>query len=30
MNADGSNQTQLTLPPGINLLAHWGQLRVKA
>jgi TolB protein len=30
MNAEGSSQRQLTLPPGINLLAHWGQLRVKA
>jgi TolB protein len=28
MNADGTGQTQLTFPPGINLLAHWGELRV--
>jgi TolB protein len=28
MNADGSNLRQLTSPPGINLLAQWGQLRV--
>jgi len=28
MNADGTNQTQLTVPPGLNLLARWGQLRV--
>jgi Tol biopolymer transport system component len=29
MNADGSDQTQLTFPPGTNNLAHWGVLRVK-
>lgn len=29
MNADGTQQTQLTFPPGINNLAHWGELRVK-
>jgi TolB protein len=28
MNADGTNQTQLTFPPGVNNLAHWGELRV--
>jgi TolB protein len=28
MNADGTDQRQLTLPPGINLLAYWGVLRV--
>jgi TolB protein len=28
MNADGTNQAQLTSPPGINLIAHWGELRV--
>ncbi len=28
MNADGSGQTQLTYPPGVNNLAHWGVLRV--
>jgi Tol biopolymer transport system component len=28
MNADGTGETQLTFPPGLNLLAHWGQLRV--
>jgi Tol biopolymer transport system component len=30
MNADGSDQTQLTFPPGVNNLAHWGELRVKS
>ncbi len=30
MNADGSNQTQLTFPPGFNTLAQWGELRVHA
>jgi dipeptidyl aminopeptidase/acylaminoacyl peptidase len=31
LNADGSlpSPTQLTFPPGINLLANWGELRVK-
>ena len=28
MNADGTDQRQLTSPPGLNLLAHWGVLRV--
>jgi TolB protein len=28
MNADGTDQTQLTSGPGLNQLAHWGQLRV--
>ncbi len=30
LNADGtlSTATQLTFPPGMNLLAHWGELRV--
>ncbi len=30
MNADGSDEAQLTFPPGVNNLAHWGELRVKA
>jgi Tol biopolymer transport system component len=31
LNADGTlpTPTQLTFPPGINLLANWGELRVK-
>ncbi len=31
LNADGTlpTATQVTFPPGTNLLAHWGQLRVK-
>ena len=28
MNPDGSGQTQLTTPPGHNLFALWGELRV--
>ena len=28
MNADGTGQTQLTFPPGWNLFANWGVLRV--
>jgi TolB protein len=28
MNADGSGQTQLTNPPGLNLFANWGMVRV--
>ena len=28
MNADGSGATQITFPPGLNLLAHFGRLRV--
>ena len=28
MNADGSDVRQVTFPPGINLIAQWGQLRV--
>lgn len=28
MNADGTAQTQLTSPPGVNLLANWDELRV--
>jgi len=30
MNADGTNQTQLTNTAGLNLLANWGELRVKS
>jgi Tol biopolymer transport system component len=35
MNADGTNQTQLTFgtattPDGVNTLAHYGALRVKS
>ena len=29
MNEDGTQQTQLTAPPGVNNLAHWGELRIK-
>jgi len=29
MNANGTDQTQLTFPPGINLLAAWGVVRDK-
>jgi TolB protein len=31
LNPDGTlpTATQVTLPPGINLVAHWGELRVK-
>jgi len=29
MNADGSQLRQLTFPPGINLVANWGELRVR-
>jgi len=28
MNADGTGETQLTFPPGWNLFANWGVLRV--
>jgi len=28
MNADGTGQTQMTFPPGINNIANWGLLRV--
>src|SRR5262249_43754427 len=28
MNADGTGQTQLTNPPGVNTLANWGVVRV--
>ncbi len=28
MNADGTQQSQLTFPPGVNNLAHWGELRL--
>jgi len=28
MNADGSDVSQLTFPPGIHLIAQWGQVRV--
>ena len=28
MNADGTGQRQLTTPPGLNLFANWGVLRV--
>jgi TolB protein len=28
MRADGTQQTQLTSPPGVNNLANWGELRV--
>ena len=27
MNVDGTEQTQLTSAPGVNLLANWGELR---
>jgi hypothetical protein len=27
MNADGTQQTQLTFPPGINLFPKWARLR---
>jgi TolB protein len=30
MNADGTNQAQLTNTAGLNLLANWGELRVKS
>jgi Tol biopolymer transport system component len=31
MNADGTGiPTQLTFPPGLNVLASWGVIRVKA
>jgi TolB protein len=29
INADGTNPTQLTTTAGLNLLANWGELRVK-
>ena len=29
MNADGTGAVQLTQPPGLNLFANWGELRVK-
>jgi TolB protein len=29
MNADGADVVQLTTPPGLNLFANWGELRVK-
>ena len=29
MKADGTEVTQITSPPGVNLLANWGELRVK-
>jgi TolB protein len=29
MNADGTGVQQLTVPPGFNNLANWGELRVK-
>jgi TolB protein len=29
MNADGTEVTQITNTPGVNLLANWGELRVK-
>jgi TolB protein len=29
MNVDGTDQTQLTFPPGMNLLAAWGVVRAK-
>jgi TolB protein len=29
MNADGTGQVQLTNTPGMNLLANWGELRVR-
>jgi TolB protein len=28
INADGTQPTQLTFPPGQNLLANWGEIRV--
>jgi TolB protein len=30
MNADGTGAVQMTTPPGLNLFANWGELRVKA
>ena len=30
MNADGTGQTQMTSPPGFNLFANWGVLRVRS
>ena len=29
MNADGTGAVQMTTPPGLNLFANWGELRVK-
>ncbi|SCL35186.1 WD40-like Beta Propeller Repeat [Micromonospora rhizosphaerae] len=29
MTPDGTGQTQLSFPPGINLFANWGELRVR-
>jgi len=29
MNSDGTGVVQLTTPPGLNLFANWGELRVK-
>ena len=29
MNADGTGAVQMTAPPGLNLFANWGELRVK-
>lgn len=29
MNADGTNAVQMSAPPGLNLFANWGELRVK-
>ena len=29
INADGTGAVQLTQPPGLNLFANWGELRVK-
>jgi TolB protein len=28
MNADGTGMTQITNPPGVNIIANWGELRV--
>jgi Tol biopolymer transport system component len=30
MNADGSGQTQMTLPPGFNLFASFGEIKDRA
>ncbi len=29
MNADGTGQEQLTNPPGLNLFANWGEIKVR-
>ena len=30
MNADGTGVTQISDSAGMNLIAHWGELRVKS